>query len=41
VAAADRQIDEFVANGECEFVSEFANPFRCSSSRICSVPELI
>ena len=24
---ADRQIDEFVANGECEFVSEFASPF--------------
>ncbi|MFN8034798.1 MAG: cytochrome P450 [Acidimicrobiia bacterium] len=24
---ADRQIDEFVANGECEFVSEFAGPF--------------
>jgi cytochrome P450 len=24
---ADRQIDEFIANGECEFVSEFASPF--------------
>ena len=24
---ADRQIDEFVANGECEFISEFASPF--------------
>jgi cytochrome P450 len=24
---ADRQIDEFVANGECEIVSEFASPF--------------
>jgi cytochrome P450 len=24
---ADRQLDEFVANGECEFVSEFASPF--------------
>jgi cytochrome P450 len=24
---ADRQIDEFLANGECEFVSEFASPF--------------
>jgi cytochrome P450 family 150 subfamily A5 len=24
---ADRLIDEFVANGECEFVSEFASPF--------------
>ena len=27
---ADRQIDEFVANGECEFVSEFASPSPCS-----------
>ncbi len=24
---ADRQIDEFVARGECEFVSEYASPF--------------
>ncbi len=24
---ADRQLDEFVANGACEFVSEFASPF--------------
>jgi cytochrome P450 family 150 subfamily A5 len=24
---ADRQIDEFLANGECEFISEFASPF--------------
>ncbi len=24
---ADRQIDEFVANCECEFISEFASPF--------------
>ena len=24
---ADRQIDEFVANGSCEFISEFASPF--------------
>jgi cytochrome P450 family 150 subfamily A5 len=24
---ADRQIDEFVARGECEFISEFAAPF--------------
>jgi len=24
---ADRQIDEFVANGRCEFISEFAGPF--------------
>ncbi len=24
---ADQQISEFVANGECEFVSEFASPF--------------
>jgi cytochrome P450 len=24
---ADRQLEEFVANGECEFVSEFASPF--------------
>jgi cytochrome P450 len=24
---ADRQIDEFLANGECEFVSEYAQPF--------------
>ena len=24
---ADRQLDEFVANGECEFISEFASPF--------------
>lgn len=24
---ADRQIDEFIANGRCEFVSEFAGPF--------------
>ena len=24
---ADRQIDEFVANGRCEFMSEFASPF--------------
>jgi cytochrome P450 len=24
---ADRQIDEFLAHGECEFVSEFASPF--------------
>jgi cytochrome P450 len=24
---ADRQLDEFVANGTCEFVSEFASPF--------------
>jgi cytochrome P450 family 150 subfamily A5 len=24
---ADRQIDEFIAGGECEFVSEFASPF--------------
>ena len=24
---ADRQIDEFLAKGECEFISEFASPF--------------
>jgi cytochrome P450 family 150 subfamily A5 len=24
---ADRQIDEFVHNGKCEFISEYANPF--------------
>ena len=24
---ADRQLDEFVANGECEFISDFASPF--------------
>jgi cytochrome P450 len=24
---ADRQIDEFIARGECEFVSDFASPF--------------
>ncbi len=24
---ADRQIDEFVAKGECEFITEYANPF--------------
>ena len=24
---ADRQLDEFVGNGECEFISEFASPF--------------
>jgi cytochrome P450 family 150 subfamily A5 len=24
---ADRQLDEFLANGECEFISEFASPF--------------
>jgi cytochrome P450 len=24
---ADRQIDEFLARGECEFISEYANPF--------------
>src|SRR5215475_11952077 len=24
---ADRQLDEFVKNGECEFISEFASPF--------------
>src|SRR5207244_364346 len=24
---ADRQIDEFHTNGECEFISEFASPF--------------
>jgi cytochrome P450 len=24
---ADRQIDEFIANGRCEFVTEFAGPF--------------
>ncbi|MGO9872803.1 MAG: cytochrome P450 [Acidimicrobiia bacterium] len=24
---ADRQLDEFVANGECEFISEYAGPF--------------
>ena len=24
---ADRQIDEFLAHGECEFISEFASPF--------------
>ena len=24
---ADRQLDEFVANGACEFISEFASPF--------------
>ena len=24
---ADRQIDEFVANGQCELISEFASPF--------------
>jgi cytochrome P450 len=24
---ADRQIDEFLANGRCEFISEFASPF--------------
>ena len=24
---ADRQLDEFAANGECEFISEFASPF--------------
>ena len=25
---ADRQIDEFIARGECEFISEFASPVR-------------
>ena len=24
---ADRQIDEFLADGECEFISEYAGPF--------------
>ena len=24
---ADRQIDEFVANGECEFMRDYAGPF--------------
>ena len=24
---ADRQIDEFVARGECEFMNDYANPF--------------
>ncbi len=24
---ADRQLDEFVANGKCEFITEFASPF--------------
>jgi cytochrome P450 len=24
---ADRQLDEFVAHGECEFIGEFSNPF--------------
>ena len=24
---ADRQIDEFIGNGECEFVREYASPF--------------
>jgi cytochrome P450 family 150 subfamily A5 len=24
---ADRQIDEFIGNGQCEFISEFASPF--------------
>ncbi len=24
---ADRQIDEFIANGECEFIADYANPF--------------
>ncbi len=24
---ADRQLDEFLANGECEFISEYAKPF--------------
>jgi cytochrome P450 len=24
---ADRQIDQFIARGECEFISEYANPF--------------
>jgi cytochrome P450 len=24
---ADRQLDEFVANGKCEFIGEFSNPF--------------
>src|SRR3954451_11265706 len=24
---ADRQLDEFLANGKCEFISEFASPF--------------
>jgi cytochrome P450 len=24
---ADRQIDEFIENGQCEFISEFASPF--------------
>ena len=24
---ADRQIDEFLARGECEFVTDYANPF--------------
>ena len=24
---ADRQIDEFVARGECEFIRDYANPF--------------
>ena len=24
---ADRQIDEFIARGECEFIRDYANPF--------------
>ena len=24
---ADRQLDEFLANGECEFISEYSKPF--------------
>ena len=24
---ADRQLDEFIANGECEFLAEYAKPF--------------
>ena len=33
---ADRQIDEFVDRGECEFVGDYAKPFTLSSSPTCS-----
>ena len=32
---ADRQLDSFIARGECEYISGFAGPFTCSSSPTC------
>jgi cytochrome P450 len=37
---ADRQLDEFLANGECEFVSEHAKPFATLAiTDLLGVPE--